>query len=237
MSAPLAGRFEDYYETLGIDPKSDSETVQKAYLRLAQRFHPSNSDTGDKEKFETVNRAYEILADPAARREFDRIKGVGEEEGAPRFSGLAFFEALGRDAGLRAALLSVLYDRRRHKPFAPSLSMRQIENIIGATTDELGFALWYLKQRNLAVSDDKSSLQITVDGMDFLESNRPSAEVVMPFIKTVAPKAEAPEAAEPKAEVAEPAASSAEVAEPPVAKAPVRDDPRWKMFGRKPVPA
>ncbi len=48
---------------------------------------------------------------------------------------------------------------------------------------ELGSALWYLKQRGLAASDDKSSLQITVDGMDFLESKQPAPEAVMPFIK------------------------------------------------------
>ena len=60
-----------------------------------------------------------------------------------------------------------------------------------ATAAELSSAMWYLKQRGLAVSDDKSSLQITVDGMDFLESKKPSPEDVMPFIKRAA-IAEAP---------------------------------------------
>jgi len=77
----------------------------------------------------------------------------------------------------------VLYDRRRTKPTAPSLSMRHLEVIIEASEVELSSALWYLKQRGLAASDDKSSLQITVDGMDFLESNKPAAEDVMAFIK------------------------------------------------------
>jgi hypothetical protein len=47
--------------------------------------------------------------------------------------------------------------------------------------------LWYLKQKNLAASDDKSSLLITVEGMDYLENNHPSPDVVMRFIKGAAP--------------------------------------------------
>jgi hypothetical protein len=61
--------------------------------------------------------------------------------------------------------------------------MRHLEIIVEATAAELSSALWYLKQRGLAASDDKSSLQITVDGMDFLESKRPLPEDVMAFIK------------------------------------------------------
>ena len=61
--------------------------------------------------------------------------------------------------------------------------MRRVESILECTSEGLNFALWYLKQRNLVASDDKSALQITVDGMDFLESNKPAAEDVMAFIK------------------------------------------------------
>jgi hypothetical protein len=57
---------------------------------------------------------------------------------------------------------------------------------VEASVVRLNSALWYLKQRGLAASDDKSSLQITVDGMDFLESRRPLPEQVMPFIKPAA---------------------------------------------------
>jgi curved DNA-binding protein CbpA len=183
MSASLAGKFQDHYDVLGVDPKADSETIQQAYSALAQKFHPNNGSQGNKEKFDAVNQAYETLADPLLRREFDKVKGVGQDEGNPTFSGREFFDALGRETSLRAALLCVLYDRRRTNPFRPSLSMRQIENMLDWTSDQLAFTLWYLKQRNMVRSDDKSSLQITVEGMDFLETNRPSPEAVMPFVK------------------------------------------------------
>jgi hypothetical protein len=181
MSAPLT-KFQDHYAILDVDPKSDSDTIQKAYAKLAQRYHPK-ADTGDPEKFEAVNLAYEVLADPELRSGFDKLKGVNQDQGAPRFTGLGFFDALGRESALRIALLCVLYDRRQTKPLTPSLSVRHLESILDTTPEELSSVLWYLKQRNMVKSDDKSSLHITVDGMDFLENKRPSPEDVMRFIK------------------------------------------------------
>jgi len=186
MSAPLAGKFQDHYAVLGIDAKADSDAIQRAYAKLAQKYYPNNSATGDPEMFEAVNTAYETLSDPELRSVFDKVKGVGQEEGGPKFSGVEFFDALGREAVRRAAILCVLYDRRLTKPSTPSISMRHLELIVEATAAELSSAIWYLKQRGLAASDDKSSLQITVAGMDFLESKKPTPEDVMPFIKQAA---------------------------------------------------
>jgi curved DNA-binding protein len=186
MSAPLAGKFQDHYAILGVDPKSDSETIQRAYAELAQKYHPNNVATGNPESFEAVNLAYEVLCDPQQRSIFDKVKGVGQQARTPQFTGVDFFDALGREAVLRSAILCVLYDRRLAEPSSPSLSIRHLELIVEAPVVRLNSALWYLKQRGLAASDDKSSLQITVDGMDFLESKRPLPEDVMPFIKPAA---------------------------------------------------
>jgi len=111
------------------------------------------------------------------------LKNGGEDKAEFSFSGLDFFEALGRETALRTALLCLLYDRRRLKPFTPGLSMRRVENILECTSEGLNFALWYLKQRTMVASDDKSNLQITVEGMDYLETNPPTPEVVMPLVK------------------------------------------------------
>jgi hypothetical protein len=183
MSAPQAGKFQDHYSVLDIEPKADSDEVQAAYAKLAQRYHPNNAVTGDAEKFEAVNLAYEVLSDAELRSGFDKIKGVGQDQSAPKFTGIGFFDALGREALLRVALLCVLYDRRKMKPLAPSISVRHIETILDSTSDELTSVLWYLKQRNLVRSDDKSSLHITVDGMDFVENKKPTPDEVMRFIK------------------------------------------------------
>jgi hypothetical protein len=185
MSAPIAGKFQDHYKVLDIDAKSDSETIAKAYGKLAQKYHPRNAETGDQTKFDAVNLAYEVLSDPALRAEFDKLKGGGEEKAEFNFSGLEFFTALGRETALRATLLCILYDRRRLKPFTPGLSMRRVEAMLETTSEGLNFALWYLKQRSLVTSDDKSNLLITVEGMDYLETNPPTPEMVMPLVKAV----------------------------------------------------
>lgn len=185
MSAPLAGKFQDHYKVLEIDAKSDLETIHQVYGKLAQKYHPRNAQTGDQTKFDAVNLAYEVLSDPGLRAEFDKLKGGGEEKAEFNFSGLDFFAALGHETALRAALLCLLYDRRRLKPFTPGVSMRRVENMLETTAEGLNFALWYLKQRNLVTSDDKSNLLITVEGMDYLESNPPTPETVMPLIRAI----------------------------------------------------
>ncbi len=186
MSAPLAGKFQDHYLVLGVDPRADAETIQQAYTKLAAKHNPNSSDEPDKEKFDAINQAYEVLCDAELRGEFDKLKGLDPEEGGPKFSGRGFFDSLGREADLRMALLCVLYDRRRSKPFTPSLSLRQLEAILEVKSEELTFTIWYMKQRSLVLSDDKSALQITVDGMDFLEKHRPAADVVMRLIRPAA---------------------------------------------------
>jgi hypothetical protein len=111
------------------------------------------------------------------------VKGVDHEAGNPKFTGAEFFRALALGAELRAAVLCILYDRRRVKSFKPSLAMRLLEGMLNIQGEGLNFALWYLKKRGFVVYDDKSNMEITVEGMDFLEQNRPSAEAVMQFIK------------------------------------------------------
>ena len=130
MSAPLAGKFQDHYEVLGVDLKADAETIQRAYAELAKKFHPGNPASGDAEAFEAVNMAYEVLSDPAQRHAFDNLKGTGEDLNCPKFSGLEFFNSLGREAGLRSALLCILYDRRRSKPLKPGMPMRYVEAML-----------------------------------------------------------------------------------------------------------
>lgn len=192
MSAPLAGKFQDHYEVLGIDPKADTAAIQKAYSQLVKQQREENPS--DQERLSALHQAYEILSDVQLRREFDKVKGVSEVD-IPKFSGESFFSSLSNENNLRVALLCVLYDRRRSRPTRPSLSVRHLETLIAADGERIFFVLWYLKQRNFAMSDDKSSLQITVEGMDFLEKLQPAAEDIMPFIRSeaaVEPGAELP---------------------------------------------
>ena len=57
---------KDYYKILGIGQNDDSDTIKKAYRKLAMQYHP-DKNPGDKEseeKFKEVSEAYEVLSDP-----------------------------------------------------------------------------------------------------------------------------------------------------------------------------
>ena len=184
MSSASAGKFQDHYVVLGIDPKSDTEVIHSAYADLAKKFHPNNTLTGDKEKFQAVNQAYEVLMDATARASFDSIRSGPQDDAVPTFSGQAFFNGLQRFSACRNAILSILYDRRYKKPRTPGLSMRHIEAMLAAESEEIQLAVWYLKQKNYVYSDDRSNLNITVQGMDALEENPPALNVIEQLMKT-----------------------------------------------------
>lgn len=59
----------DYYQTLGIDPSADSDTIKKAYKKLAMTHHPDRG--GDTKLFQSISQAYDTLSDPGKRAQYD----------------------------------------------------------------------------------------------------------------------------------------------------------------------
>ena len=52
----------DYYETLGVNHTTTPDEIKKAYRKLASKHHPDKG--GDTKKFQTIQKAYEVLSDP-----------------------------------------------------------------------------------------------------------------------------------------------------------------------------
>lgn len=185
MSSPAAGKFQDHYDVLGIKPDANNEAIQKAYTELAARYNP-RAATKDAEKFEAVNFAYETLLDPAQRKLFDSLRAPSGKEEAPKFTGVSFFHDVTNEVYTRQAVLCILYDRRRLNPISPAISIRLLDKMIHSTQENMELAIWYLKQRGYVVMDDKSRLQITVEGMDFLVDNLPKPDSIMNLLKATA---------------------------------------------------
>src|SRR5690606_14827830 len=65
--APGGGRveFKDYYQTLNVARTATPEEIQKAYRKLARKFHPDVSKEPQAEaRFKEIAEAYEVLKDP-----------------------------------------------------------------------------------------------------------------------------------------------------------------------------
>ena len=65
----------NYYQILNIKPTAKDSEIKKAYLRLAQKYHP-DKNRGNKlaeKKFKQINQAYQTLKNPAKRRKIDTL--------------------------------------------------------------------------------------------------------------------------------------------------------------------
>ena len=71
----------------------------------------------------------------------------------------------------RSQLLEALYTRRRTDPSAPTLRPSELETLLGRPREHLEFTIWFLLQKKFVGRDDQSRLQITADGVEYLEEN------------------------------------------------------------------
>ena len=75
---------EDYYKTLGVSRDASAADIQKAYRKLARKYHPDMNpdDKTAKTKFQEVQRAFDVLNDPSKRELYDRYGSSFESMGA-----------------------------------------------------------------------------------------------------------------------------------------------------------
>lgn len=162
----------DYYEVLQVSANAESDTIQRVYRLLAQRFHPDNRETGNESRFRAIHEAYTVLNDPEKRARYDihyqqkrqdrwRLVSTGAESEND-------FEV---EVMVRLTLLEALYTRRRVEPQSPAIYSTELETLLGRPREHLEFTIWYLIQRKFLTRDDQSRLQITADGVDYLEQN------------------------------------------------------------------
>lgn len=107
---------EDYYKVLGVERSASASAIKKAYHALAAKYHPdANPDKRAKQRFQQIQKAYEVLSDAEKRKAYDQFGAAFEQfegggpQGAWRTSGgqnadfgdidfSQFFGGQGRDA-------------------------------------------------------------------------------------------------------------------------------------------
>lgn len=68
-----------FYELMGVDKNASMDEIKKAFRKLALKNHPDRG--GDKETFQELQNAYEILSDKEKRDVYDKYGEEGLKEG------------------------------------------------------------------------------------------------------------------------------------------------------------
>ena len=146
----------DYYAVLGVVRTSDTARIRQAYRRLARRMHPdlNPNDRTARERYQEIQRAWEVLGDPERRAEYDRW---GSREPAPAVVtqvhyGFAGFDFGGDPATDSGALHEIFDSRGEPDPGEPEAAAdiharvrvsfleslgRQADSVAGGTAGDL----------------------------------------------------------------------------------------------------
>ena len=156
---------QDFDEILQLT-SNVGESFDRACKILARRYHPGNQETGDPARFVQVFRAGKILSDPKPRASHDRgCEGVPTNALTPldETSEETGYEG---DQRLFDRILSLLYAKRRKNLKRSGMGIVQLEEVLGLSSDDLEFHLWYLREKGCVERLENGLLAITANGVD-----------------------------------------------------------------------
>ncbi len=184
----LPEEFTDYYGFLQIDPRAEADTVQRVYKMLAARYHPDNKQTGDAQKFLLLQKAHEVLSDPALRAAYDIEYEFQRTGPMPIFELKDFVIGIDAETNRRLGILCLLYERRRANPDSPGLSLLEFEQLMTIPREHLVFTVWFLKEKQLLRTGENSAFEITAAGVEFVEQSLPSNRLIQKLLRAPSEK-------------------------------------------------
>ena len=93
---------KNYYDILGVKKDASDAEINRAYRKLAAKYHPDvNHEPGAEEKFKKINEAYEVLHDQQKRAQYDQFGSAGPQGG---FGAVKASAASVRAVSVKAAL-------------------------------------------------------------------------------------------------------------------------------------
>ncbi|ANZ74766.1 BA75_00274T0 [Komagataella pastoris] len=85
--AALSKQQINHYDILGVPPHASKDEIKKRFRQLSKKYHPdlnTHLEETDKkanhDKFIQIVNSYEVLSDDSAKTQFDRNRGVNEEQ-------------------------------------------------------------------------------------------------------------------------------------------------------------
>jgi curved DNA-binding protein CbpA len=158
--------FIDYYEALEISPNANSETVERMFRYLARRYHPDNTGTSDRDRFDLVLEAHNILRDPAKRVQYDIEHRKNLNTRTELVEQISDGAGIDRDVDIQNKMLSIFYAKRRRDINDPGVGDVELEYLLGCPIEALEFNIWYMKEKRWITGTENGTLAITIEGVD-----------------------------------------------------------------------
>ena len=70
---------KDYYAVLGVSASATQDEIKKQYRKLAAKHHPDKNQNDPKaaDRFKEISEAYQVIGDPAKRKQYDQMRQLG----------------------------------------------------------------------------------------------------------------------------------------------------------------
>jgi hypothetical protein len=163
------GNFIDYYEFLMVSPSADRQMIEWAARLMLARYDPQKSKTPDEKKCELVKEAFRTLADAKKRAAYD--SELSKRQPAATFDVKATVtrQDVIEAHQMRQAVMQVLYQTVLRQPRDPDVGRTELGRQIGVGTQELEFALWFLREKGMITATQAGSYAITLQGAEWVE--------------------------------------------------------------------
>ncbi len=166
--------YKDYYKILGVPRDASQEDIQKAFKKLAKKYHP-DMNPGNKdaeEKFKEINEAYEVLKDPEKRKKYDLL-GANWEHGQnfeppPGFENVRFHFRTGGGEGQGFGEFSDFFDLLFGNLFAHSDPGFKKNRRVRYSTDPFSdsstfYGNEFTNQQNQGNVDTEAIIELTLE--------------------------------------------------------------------------
>lgn len=70
------------YQLLGVSVQANNTEIRRAYRKLSAKYHP-DKEGGDRDKFEQIKLAYDVLIDPKRRQRYDATGRTDDDRITP----------------------------------------------------------------------------------------------------------------------------------------------------------
>ena len=162
---PMSKPAKNHYEILELSSNANQDTIERMFRYLATKHHPDSG--GDKEKFSTLLKAFEVLRDPVSRSAYD---SKIQQQHAENKALVDHAREAGPDAAVRQQLLQLFYARRRQAVGSAAIGSVTIEKEMNLSEEMLEFHLWFFREKGWIKREEDGGLAITATGVERVEA-------------------------------------------------------------------